>query len=273
VPSSNTTRTEVPNSKPRFSWPMRLFLAYFLFDMVTRGLILLTPADDDWFDELAMESNPLALPSRDELRQCASGENPDYDSKWQRYVASFKSASRFLVPVPEKETREKITSAADVGKYTLTWLGSRQAFIGRMVGVDQNWPMFSPNVGDDDTMGRLLLIYEDGAQQEYHLLCDPEDLTSYSHWFQEKRLQTETKVHRDEAVRLGFCQMLARRQPRNEKGSPLVRIQVFKVTYHYPSPYENAKEVLRQQTGPPAEQTEPVFWEYDVASGAGRSLQ
>jgi hypothetical protein len=252
---------------------MRLFLAYFLFDMVTRGLILLTPADDDWFDELAMESNPLALPSRDELRQCASGENPDYDSKWQRYVASFKSAGRYFVPVPEKETREKIISAADIGKYALTWLGSRETFIGRMVGVDQNWPMFSPNVGDDETMGRLLLIYEDGAQQEYRLLCDPQDLTSYFRGFQQRHSRTEYVVHKDSAARLGFCHMLSRRQLENEHGAALVTIQVFRIHYRYPSPYEDAYEFLKQQTGPPDEQVEPPFWEYDVATGKGRGLQ
>ena len=191
LPNNSSSEMETGTSKPRFRWPMRLFLAYFLFDMFTRGLILLTPADDDWFEELSMERNPLALPSREELSQCAAGKDPTYNSKWERYAASFKSAGRFFVPFPEKKTREKIDSAADAGKYVLTWLGSRQEFIGRVVGVDQDWPMFSPNVGDSDTVGRLLLIYDDGSQREYHLGCDPEDLTSYSHWFAEKHLQTD----------------------------------------------------------------------------------
>lgn len=262
-----------PAARPRFRWPMRLFLAYFLFDMVTRGIILLTPADDDWFGELAMERNPLALPSREELHQCAAGEHPDFDSSWQRWSASIKSGGRYFLPIPEAATREKITSAADVGKYALTWLGSRMGFVGRMVGVDQDWPMFSPNVTDEETVGRLLLVYEDGSVREYRLLCDPRDLTSYSHWFQEKHLQTECKVHRDAAARLGFCHMLARRDPRNENGSPLMYVRVFKVHYCYPTPYDDAYEFLQKQTGPPAAQTDPPFWEYDVASGKGRWLK
>jgi hypothetical protein len=252
---------------------MRLFLAYFLFDMLTRGLIVLTPADDDWFEELSMERNPLALPSRDELSQCAAGKDPKYDSKWQRYAASFKSAGRFFVPIPEETTREKIASATDAGKYALTWLGSRQEFIGRSVGVDQDWSMFSPNVGDDDTMGRLRLVYEDGSQQEYRLLCEPQDLTYYFRRFQKRYALTDNLVHKDPAARLGFCHMLARRQPVNEHGAALVTIQVFRIHYHYPSPYEDAHEFLKRQTGPPDEQVETPFWEYDVATGKGRVLQ
>lgn len=272
-PNNSPKVAPAPAPRPRFGWPMRLFLAYFLFDMLTRGIILLTPADDDWFDELAIERNPLALPSQAELRRCDAGEDPKFKSKWQRCSASIKSGARYFVPLPESATREKIDSLADVGKYSLTWIGSRMGFVGRMVGVDQDWPMFSPNVTDDDTMGRLLLIYADGSQVEYYLICDPRDLTSYSHWFQEKHLQTEFKVHKDAAARLGFCRMLARREPRDKHGTALVRIQVFKVHYRYPSPYDNAYEFLEQQTGPPADQRDPPFWEYDVASGQGRWLE
>ena len=132
--------------------------------------------------------------------------------------------------------------------------------------------MFSPKVGTNDTVGRLELIYEDGSVQVHHLLCDPEDVTHYSHWFEEKHLQATTKVHKDVDARLGYCHMLARRQAHNDSGSALVRIRVFKVRYDYPSPDDDAREFPREQMGPPDSQVEPPFWQYDVASGKGRWL-
>ena len=253
---------------------MRLFLAFFLFDMFARSLIQLTPADDTWADELEVKSTPLALPSREELRHCNDEQHPDgYDSAFARWAACFKSAARFFSPYPSQDTRDQIDSVADIGKYVLTWTTTRLGFIGRIVGVDQDWPMFSPNVGDDETVGRLRLIYADGIQREHRLLCDPEDLTSYSHWFQEKHLQTACKVHRDTDTRVGYCHMLSRREPENENGSPLVCIRVFKVHYEYPSPSDDAYEFLTEQSGPPAQQIDEPFWEYDVALGKGRWLK
>jgi len=266
-------RAETSPMRPRFSWLMRIFLICFLFDMFARSIIQLTPAEDEWADELSVDANPLSLPSPKELRQCSAGTHPDgYDSPMTRWSASLQSVARFFVPYPQQETREKIDSVGDVGKYSLAWISSRLDFIGRMVGVDQDWPMFSPNVGDDETVGRLRLVYEDGSEQDVRLLCDPTDLTSYSHWFQEKHLQVVCKVHRDTDTRVGYCHMLSRREPHNENGSPLVRIQVFKVHYEYPSPSDDAFEFLTKQSGPPADQIDPPFWEYDVASGKGHWL-
>ncbi len=259
---------------------MRLFLAYFLFDMFSRSLIMLTPAEDDWIDELGMKTKPMALPSREELKQIDEGSHPDsYTSRADRWRASGKSAARYFLPYPTDNTLDKMRAADGlervgmVGKYAMVWLSSRMGFVGRMVGVDQDWPMFSPNVGRDDTVARLKLIYDDGSEVEHRLVCDPVDLTAYSHWFEEKRLQTACKVHRDYDTRLGYCHMVAHHYARHENGAKLVRILVFKCTYNYPSANDDEQEWLAEQTGPPPSQIDPPFWEYDVATRTGRRLR
>ena len=266
-------RKSAASGPPRFSWPMRLFLAYYLFDMFTRSMLSLTPASGDWRDELSMDRNPRAIPSRAELEQCSKGTHPDgFTSAGECYMASIRSCLRYFVPVPSQATREKCDSVQNVGKYALTWTASRLEFVGRLVGVDQNWPMFSPNVGNGETIARLQLVYADGSEEEHRLVCDPQDLTRYSHWFEEKFLQATTRIHRDSDARLGYCQMIARRTPQNDQGAELIRIRVFKVHYDYPSPDDDAHAFLSQQSGPPATQVDAPFWEYDVATDKGKWL-
>ncbi len=258
---------------PRFSWPMRVFLAAFLADMVLRGLLSLTPAGGDWPKELDMESYPHSLPSQEELRQCEAGTHPQGLSCWQRYAVSLQSAGRFLVPWPTEKTRKKIDSAEDVGKYTLSWLKSRMTFCGRVLAIDQKWSMFSPNVGDDDTLARLRLVYADGSQREHRVICDPGDPTCYTQWFAAKFTRVASVLHSDRLTLRGYCRMLAHRFGKNATGSPLVRIEVFQVHYHYPSPDDDAPQWLAEQIGPPPDQIDPPFWEYDPRTQQGRKLR
>ena len=140
-------------------------------------------------------------------------------------------------------------------------------------GVRPDWFKGSCKVTIGDALGGYF-----GARHthifgpEIKLICDPEDLTRYSHWFQEKHLQTTTRIYRDSDARLGYCKMLARRMARNDRGSELIRIRVFKVHYNYPSPDDDAHAFLTEQTGPPADQIDAPFWEYDVASDKGKWL-
>ena len=260
--------------KPRFKWPLRVFLAYFLFDMFFRSLVCLTPAEDDWPDELSMEKNPKSLPTRRELIEIENGVHPaGYSNSFARWADSLSSFGRFFVPYPTKSERNEIGSFIDVGKYSLTWMHTRLTFISRFAGVDQEFPMFSPNVGTSDTVGRLLLIYEDGSTDVHRLIADPVDLTRYSHWFDKKQKQVEGAVHNDPDCRLGVCMMVANKFAENESGSPLVKIQVFKVHYDYPNPKENAKEFLTEMSGPPEDRIDSPFWEYEVHSQRGRFLE
>ncbi len=274
LPAAHRLAAELPAVRPpRWSWPVRVFVVVFVFDMVVRGFLSLAPVIGDWSKEFGMESYPHPLPSREELRQCVAGTHPQDWTFWQRYAVSLQSAGRFLVPWPTEKVRERIDSVHDVGKFTLAWLESRLRFCERLVAIDQNWPMFSPNVSDRDTLARMRLVYADGSHKEHRLICDPVDLTSYSHWFREKFLQIATRLHRDGAARLGYCRMLAHQFGENPNGSPLVRIEVFQVHYRYPSPGDDPQQWLAEQTGPPPDQIDPPFWEYDLQAQQGRKLR
>lgn len=255
----------------RFSWPMRLFVFCFVGDMVVRSLLALTNCDTTWTAEYGIAANPEALPEPAELRQITAGEHPQgLTSTTGRLWQSVASVGPYFSPVPSEATQAKLTSTVDYGKYAITWSVTRMAFLGRLVGVDQDWPMFSPNVGNEDTLGRLRLVYADGTSEICRHTADPEDLTSFGHWFEEKPIQICLKLHRDYETRMGYCGWLTTIHKTNSAGSPLVRIEVFKVRYTYPSPSDDAFVFLSAQTGPPVAQQEPVFWIYDVATRTGK---
>jgi len=267
APGSNVTEADYPR---RFSWPMRIFLCLFLFDMVARSFIALTPYDEQWAEEVAMEDDlrPPPLPTPAELRQIRAGEHPGgCTSATASLAESFASLGPYFSPWPDERTRQKIDSPLQAGKYAVVWIGSRFWLIERILGVDQDWAMFSPNVGTGDTTARCRLVFADGSERYIRLIVDPADLTNYSHGVSEKWLQTQGKVHHDADARRGFCNYLAHRHPTNDAGSPLLRIYISKVRYEYPDPYQvDTFEFLRRQSGPPEDQIEPPFYYYDVAA-------
>jgi hypothetical protein len=255
----------------RFSWPMRLFVICFVGDMVVRSLLALTNCDSTWTAEYGIAGYPKPLPAPAELRQIASGEHPQgVTSKTERLWQSVASIGPFFSPMPSAETQAKLNSAEDYGKYAITWVVTRLSFVGKLVGVDQDWPMFSPNVGNEDTLARLRLVYADGTSEICRHTADPADLTRYGHWFEEKAIQICLKLHRDYETRMGYCGYLTTIHKTNAAGSPLARIEVFKVWYVYPSPSDDAFAFLSAQTGPPVMQQDPVFWIYDVATRTGK---
>jgi hypothetical protein len=65
--------------------------------------------------------------------------------------------------------------------------------------------------------------------------------------------------------------LLAHRYPEHN-GSPLARIFLFQVRYDFPPPGVDAREFLRQQTGPPADQISPDYFRYDVCERKGTYL-
>lgn len=253
---------------------MRLFLCYFVGDMVLRSLLSLTPYDSRWSDELHVELLPAPLPTPAELDRIAAGTDAGgHTSRAARFRESLASLGPYFWPIPANQTRAVLETPLDVGKYAIVWSVSRLKFVGILAGVDQGWPMFSPNVVTGDTMARLRLVFADGSSQIHRHCADPGDLTCYCHWFEEKRLQIALKIHRDRIVRSGYCRWLAAQHPANESGSPLVRIDVFKIRYEYPGPYDDARRFLAEQIGPPPRQQEPTFWVYDVATQTGRYVQ
>src|SRR5262249_18284207 len=86
-PPLNPTATVPPAVPPRFSWPMRFFLGFLLFDMAFRGFAVLAPTKD-WCEDLEIRQFPEALPTAEErskLAQKTSAENPDPvgDAVWE----------------------------------------------------------------------------------------------------------------------------------------------------------------------------------------------
>src|SRR5262249_9422849 len=159
------------------------------------------------------------------------------------------------------------------GKFALCWLNTRLDFLECLAGIDQEWPMFSPNVSRGRRIARARLVFADGGEQIVRQTADPEDLTRYAHWNQEKVLDYELHVNDDqEDATFGWCNLLAHRHPHNEQGSPLARILVFLVRYEYPPPDVDARAFLRAQTGPPPDQVAAPYYEYDARARRGKML-
>jgi hypothetical protein len=264
TPLANVEGVAAPPARARFGWPMRIFLTFIVFDMVFHSLAVLTP-HKDWCKDLGMKEFPEPLPTVEEMRELADKTNEDGpDPVADRVLDSFDSLWEYFKPWPSSRTRKKIRSLDDAGKYTLCWLTTRLGFMEQLVRFEQRWTMFSPNVGKYDTAVRAKLVYADGSARFHRTEADPEDLTNYSHWFKEKVLEYSTKLANDSDARLGYCNLLAHRYPKNEHGSPLVRIYLIKVRINYPPPdEEDIAGFMRRQNGPPGWEQKKPFYEYD----------
>ena len=252
--------------KPRFSWPMRFLLTFLIFDIVFHSFAYLTEYKD-WLEAKRLERFPTRLPTLEEIGKLKPGTVTD------RFLETFDSVWDYLKPWPAKETRAQLETWQDQGIYVLSWLATRVDFFERLVGFPQGWTMFSPDVSTSATVGRTRLLFEDGSQQVVRVTADPEDLTHYSHWFQEKTIDYELPITRDYDSRIGYCNYLKHRFKHNAKGSPLAHIYIYKVRYRYPEPDEDAVAVLRSQNGPPGWDREGPNYSYDVCKNKMRKLE
>ncbi|MEX2188750.1 MAG: hypothetical protein WD875_18215 [Pirellulales bacterium] len=258
-----------PGWTTRFSWPMRAFLLLFLFDMFARGVLTLMPCDD-WQEEFDLPTYPKPLPTASECGQINEGRHPDgYTSVAARLGECFQSAGRHMLPWPTPGEREKIDSAAAAGRYAAAWTATRCRFVGRLVGIDHGWPMFSPNVGTSDTVARVRLVYADGSFETLHTWADPPDLTRYSRWWYKRPLHMATKLDGSSDARRGFSNWVAHKFAENAAGSPLVRIDYYKIEFDYPPPSADAAAFLADQTEAHRELSGTPFWSYDVAKKSG----
>lgn len=274
APGPDNVQGNAPsNAWPRkFSWPMRVFLCYFVADMVLRSLFSLLPYGE-WREELRVAHYPKALPTPAELRAIRAGENPEHKSPLARFAASLADVPAYLSPIPNAETRSRIEDVQDVGVYAATWLVTRLDFAGNVIGVNQGWPMFSPNTVTGDTLARFRLVYADGSSSIHNSIVDPVDPTSIGHFLDAKLRRSAGRAHEDVDIRLGYCMWLAKQYPANEAASPLREIEVFKVRYEYPGPQDDPHEFLAAQYGPPPSQQQAPFWVYRVASGRGEYIE
>jgi hypothetical protein len=283
---SPSTEVTTPSAQakpvaPRFSWPMRIFLSLLLFDIVFHSFAALTPYRDwidgkshrEWSNEMGLKLFPKPLPSWAEIDELAAQARSGHSAPVvERVLESCDSVWDYFKPWPPAKTGRKAQSWQEMGKYAFCWVASRLNFLEHLTGVHQGWTMFSPSVSTGARVARMRLQFANGSVQEVRLTADPADLTSYSHWFEEKLLDTQLPVIRDYDARIGYCNFLAHRHRTSAQGSPLQTIYVYQVRYRYPDPDEEADQVLRDQNGPPGWDRDGPFFVYDVASRTGRKL-
>lgn len=268
--------TPDPPYPTRFGWGLRILLGVLLFDMVFRSLSVTFPWGK-WSTDLDLRTMPRRLPTLaeiDELSREATADNPTpvrddvllaADSLWD-----------YLRPWPDAAQRSRLRTSGDKVKWPLVWLTSRLEFAENVVGINQEWPMFSPSVSRQHWLPRARLVYADGATRIVRGRCDPEDLLRFGHWNEEKVLDYELKVKEGKGWRpdcTGYCNLLRHRYATNEAGAELKTIYLFMVRYHLPPPGADAAAWLREQSGPPASQVLADFFEYDVAANRGTSLR
>jgi hypothetical protein len=261
----------------QFSWPMRVFLSFMVFWIVFRSLSVLIPWEDWAREEFEMRRKPVRLPTPAEIRDLAAKANEENSAPvFAEVMRSVDSFWLFLQPWPDASVRAKIHSPGDLGRWSLCWANSRLDFVESVVGFNQEWPMFSPNVGKRRSLARARLIFTDGQEQIVRLLADPKDLTNYSHWFQEKILDYELKITDDANAGdecFGYCNLLMHRHASNDKGAKLKEIRLFMVRYEFCPPGENPTAWYQAQTGPPADQVGPDFYLFNVETRNGRAIE
>ncbi len=253
---------------------MRLFLGFLLFDTIFRSIAALTPYRE-WCKELNIRHYPYGLPDPEEREQLARKRaDADHDLVTERVMQSFDSLWDYFKPWPEAQSRKKMYGPGDAGKFAYCWMTTRLGFCENLVFAPQRWTMFSPNVGSWDPVVRARLVYQDGTRESQRTIAEPSDLAHHDNWrfLSEKWLQVTTKLQSDDDSRRGYCNLLAHRHPRNEAGSPLVKIELIELRYDYPPPDEDARAFLDRQKVPLGKETIAPFYEYDVASRKGRKL-
>lgn len=255
-----------PTPAPRFSWPMRIFLSFLLFDIIFHSFVCLIPYRE-WMEEKDMPRFPERLPTWQEVQET------EEDAVTERFLQTLDSTWDYFRPWPGKKTRAKMEGWQDHSMYVLSWITSRLDFFEHLAGVPQRWTMFSPNASREATVGRFRLEYSDGTTQVVRLTADPEDLTHYSHWWEEKVLDAELKVAHDYDSRLGYCNYLAHQHRRNRAGAALEKIHIYKITYRYPRPDEDVFEVFKAQSGPPSWDRDGPHYSYEADSGKIRKLK
>jgi hypothetical protein len=162
-------------------------------------------------------------------------------------------------------------------KYALAWTVTRLEWCERILAIDQEWAMFSPNVGTRKYPTRVRLLFADGTECTLRMRCDPEDLTSFSRWDQGKNLAIDPRVSSDGGMRWyacpGYCNYLLHRYPRNAEGSPLKEIRFYHVTYDFAPPGVDPVAFYRDVMDKTRDHRSPMAWHthyiYDVQRREG----
>src|SRR5690606_21838276 len=134
-----------PASYPtRYPWHVTLFIVVSVFFIVSRSAFNVRMHKVEWATELSMYTLPYAFPTSKERQEIREGKSKRYPTLSKRFEASFESFLRFANPIPQEKTRKKLNSNLDLLKNATAWVHSRCEFLGRLIGDDERWTMYSP---------------------------------------------------------------------------------------------------------------------------------
>ncbi|MBI1913751.1 MAG: PDZ domain-containing protein [Planctomycetes bacterium] len=192
----------------------------------------------------------------------------------ERIGESADSVWSYFKPWPPARVRRRMRGWGDGCRFAVCWLTTRLNFLNNLVRFEQGWEMFSPDIAKEEFFVRVRLQFADRSKEVFPLVSYPEDLTRYGgpRFFDKKMRQVQVKLARDGEARLGYCALIARQRPHNDRGSPLEHIYLYKVKVHYPAPGEDAEAFLREQNGAWDRRDQKPYYEYDVKARNGYQL-
>jgi hypothetical protein len=251
---------------------MCLFVGFMLFWMAFRSLMYAF-GGDDMARKLKMYAEPdVGLPMLN-----GPDESGEERGDTERVMEALDSAWVFFRPWPGPRTRRTMNGYADLPKFALVWASTRLHFLETLTGTEQGWGMFTPDCSTQHVLPRARLFYADGEERLIRGPAEPRDLTRYGHGFNYLREQIEQDAERGYWKSCeGYCTILGHRYPRNEAGSPLVRIRLYEVVFRFPPPGVDPVEFMQKQQRDVEDggaNCSGDYYEYDVASGKGRDLQ
>lgn len=249
------TSATANSKRPRFGWPMRIFLTLIVGNMIFHSLANIV-GYHAWRKQLSMPRYPTGLPAWREIE-----ELKEKHALGERVLQSVRSMAAFASPWPDDKVRAKIDSWEAAGQYAVVWLGTRAGFCERLLGLGQNWTMFSPSVMRYKDVARARLLFADASTRDIRLQGDPADPACYTRLGSYRVLSYEGELHKDDAdSHWGYCNLLAHRHSVNEHGARLRSIYLYKFRYTYPDPNSDAASAWQRQAGPPGwDQSAPIF--------------
>src|SRR5262249_45940071 len=145
-------------------------------------------------------------------------------------------------------TRGTMSGFAAFPKFALVWASTRLHFLEVLTGTEQGWGMFTPDCSTQHFLPRARLFYADGEVRTIRCPAEPRDLTRFGHGFNYMHEQIEQAAERGYSRScFGYCTILRHRYPRNEAGSPLVRIRLYQVLFRFPPPGVDPVEFMQKQ--------------------------
>ncbi len=228
---------QLPPYPRRFGWPMRIFLSLFIVAITYRCFGIFFPFDD-WRSDLGLHTYPRPLPTQRERADLAGQTSDDHPHPvFEEFMKTADSVWDYWKPWPDADTRPKIKSWTDGGKFTACWINSHLAFVEHVCAIDEGWPMFSPSVVSEHVLTRARLFYDDDSDVVLRQTSEPEDYGHFWRWFNDKRGNYERHaVPDDDEGCQGYCNLLRHRYAQNAAGAKLVKIVLFRIKIVAPPP-------------------------------------